>query len=181
MCVFCALYHVYVFECDGTSITMTNYTFQVGPGTGLAPMRALLQEREHQANNSGKKTKNMTNILFFGCKNAAVDYIYRDELEAYEKNKVLHSLRLAFSRDTAAKVYVQHLITEPKVALQLIDLLFNENAYIYVCGATLMGTDVHAAFVKILTEQRGEFVCVCTWALLCIFCFRLNEQWSEVV
>lgn len=128
----------------------------VGPGTGLAPMRALLQEREFQASAAKKNVaKTMKNLLFFGCKNQSVDYIYRDELEAFQSSGVLTALHLAFSRDSAQKVYVQHLISQPAVALELIDLLFNHNAYVYVCGATLMGSDVHAAFVKVLETERG--------------------------
>lgn len=73
----------------------------VGPGTGIAPMRALLQEREYQRQNNGSTGRN---TLFFGCKHAHEDYIYRDELEGYQSREVLSSLHLAFSRDQKQKV-----------------------------------------------------------------------------
>jgi NADPH-ferrihemoprotein reductase len=127
----------------------------VGPGTGLAPMRALLQERKFQQEKSKAKAGSVQNVLFFGCKNREVDYIYRDELEAYEQEGVLTKLHTAFSRDGPKKVYVQNLMVESNTAADLLDLLTNQGAYVYVCGATAMGTDVMAAFVKILEDKNG--------------------------
>ena len=126
----------------------------IGPGTGLAPMRALLQERKFQQQ-AQKFSGNCQNVLFFGCKNKNVDYIYRDELEAFEKDGILTQLHTAFSRDSAKKVYVQNLMAETKTAAELLELLIKQNAYIYVCGATAMGSDVMAAFIKILQEQHN--------------------------
>jgi len=135
----------------------------IGPGTGLAPMRALLQERKFQQQQ--QKASNVKNILFFGCKNRDIDYIYRDELEAYEKEGVLSKLHTAFSRDGNKKVYVQNLMVDPANATELVDLLINQGVYIYVCGATAMGNDVHAAFIHVLethnkmtTQQATAFV-----------------------
>jgi NADPH-ferrihemoprotein reductase len=131
----------------------------IGPGTGLAPMRALLQEREFQAQQQQAKLKKVTskatNVLFFGCKNKKVDYIYREELEGFESRGVLSELRTAFSRDGPAKVYVQELMSEPSVAASLVNLLFTEGAYVFVCGATAMGTDVMAAVHNILQTHKG--------------------------
>mmetsp|Transcript_7916 Transcript_7916/g.13118 ORF Transcript_7916/g.13118 Transcript_7916/m.13118 type:complete len:693 (+) Transcript_7916:93-2171(+) len=124
----------------------------IGPGTGLAPMRALLQERKYQQEKLSQPSGQ--NILFFGCKYQSVDYIYRDELEQYEKEGVLHKLHTAFSRDGPKKVYVQHLIEDAAVATELVDLVCNQGAYVYVCGATAMGTDVMSAFVRILQQQK---------------------------
>lgn len=126
----------------------------IGPGTGLAPMRALLQERKFQQAAQKAKTP-ATNVLFFGCKNRDVDYIYRDELEAYEKEGVLTKLHTAFSRDSAKKVYVQNLMAQPETAAELLDLVIKQKAYIYVCGATAMGTDVMHTFINILQEQNN--------------------------
>lgn len=126
----------------------------IGPGTGLAPMRALLQERKFQADKQ-KPSVAPKNVLFFGCKNRGVDFIYRDELEAFEKEGVLTAFHTAFSRDTKQKVYVQNLMVQAETAKELLDLLLNQGAYVYVCGATAMGTDVMAAFVKILQEQNN--------------------------
>ena len=77
----------------------------VGPGTGVAPFRAFLEERAAV----GAKGKNW---LFFGNQCRHLDYLYEEELEAYRKNGVLTRLDLAFSRDQAQKVYVQHRMQE---------------------------------------------------------------------
>jgi NADPH-ferrihemoprotein reductase len=79
----------------------------IGPGTGVAPMRGLLQERSHL------KAKG-NNTLYFGCKNKDVDYLYREEMEDHVSSQVLSTLHLAFSREQQQKVYVQHLIKNPK-------------------------------------------------------------------
>ena len=115
----------------------------IGPGTGIAPMRALLQERQCTGATG-------ENYMYFGCKNRTDDYLYRDELEAYEKDKTITSLRLAFSREQKNKVYVQHLLKEDSVLLK--KLVLEQNAHIYICGATMMGADV----VKVLKEVVGE-------------------------
>ncbi|MCH3857672.1 NADPH-dependent assimilatory sulfite reductase flavoprotein subunit, partial [Campylobacter jejuni] len=72
----------------------------VGPGTGVAPFRAFLQER--RARGDGGR-----NWLFFGERHAASDFYYRDELQALRDDGLLTRLDLAFSRDQAAKIYVQ--------------------------------------------------------------------------
>ena len=123
----------------------------IGPGTGIAPMRALLQERAYQRNvlkkNVGKS------VLYFGCKRRDIDYLYSDELEAYEKSGILSDLYLAFSRERAQKIYVQYLLAKNQV--ETFDLIHKEGAYIYVCGATKMGNDVRVALTAILSTQGG--------------------------
>ena len=102
----------------------------IGPGTGFAPMRALLQERQWQRE-QGLVPGN--NTLYFGCQKSTVDYIYRDEIEAMAASKVITNLHLAFSRDQEEKIYVQHLIGYPENALSLVNDL-NAGGYIYICG-----------------------------------------------
>lgn len=112
----------------------------IGPGSGLAPMRALLQDREISA-----KQGKATNILYFGCKSSKLDYLYRystlrfqayffdrEELEGYVANGTLTSLHVAFSREQKQKVYVQTLLAEEKNGKQLVELLLKKDAYIYV-------------------------------------------------
>lgn len=126
----------------------------VGPGTGIAPMRALLQEREFRARDDTSATKGAgKNTLYFGCRKREVDYIYRDELEAYEKSGTLSKLHLAFSRQhRGQKVYVQNLLESPLNASDVHqDVALG--AYIYVCGATAMGTDVMECFAKLFQEH----------------------------
>ena len=75
-----------------------------GPGTGIAPMRALLQERKFQGASSNGNNKSGKNTLYFGCKNRDVDYLYRNEIEEYHENNTVSSLHLAFSREQTHKV-----------------------------------------------------------------------------
>jgi NADPH-ferrihemoprotein reductase len=123
----------------------------IGPGTGIAPMRGLLQERRYQKL-SEKKTVG-SNILYFGCKKTSLDYLYQDELKAFEDDGVLDKLYVAFSREQREKVYVQHLLS--KNAKETWELIDSESASIYVCGGVKMGHDVTLALKEILSTQ-GE-------------------------
>ena len=147
-----------VSETDALSVFMSpNKNFRVpeqgdtpiimvGPGTGVAPFRAFLQER--QATGAGGK-----NWLFFGDQTRADDYIYSEELEAMHTDGLLSRLDLAFSRDQADKVYVQHRMLEHGKAL--FDWLEN-GAHFYVCGdATRMARDVDEALHQIIAQQGG--------------------------
>ena len=119
----------------------------VGPGTGIAPFRAFLQDRKA----SGATGKNW---LFFGDQKSAYDYLYREELEAMKAEGLLTRLDLAFSRDQDAKVYVQHRMLEN--AAELYRWL-EEGAYFYVCGdASRMAKDVDAALHKIVETAGGK-------------------------
>jgi len=126
----------------------------IGPGTGLAPMRALLQEREYLKQINNDNINMGMNVLFFGCKNQSIDYIYRDELEGFEKNEILTHFYKAFSRDSSTKEYVQHLMIKSEVSSALLKLVDENGAYVYVCGATAMGADVMTAFQSIV--QKGK-------------------------
>ena len=118
----------------------------VGPGTGVAPFRAFLQERAA----TGAKGKNW---LFFGDQRRELDFLYRDELEKYAGGGVLSRLDLAFSRDQAEKVYVQHRMKE--AAKELWGWL-QEGAHFYVCGdARRMALDVDHALHAVVAEQGG--------------------------
>lgn len=111
----------------------------VGPGTGLAPMRGFLQERAAQ--------RAKENVLFFGCRSEG-DFLYREELQAYEEAGLLQ-LFVAFSRKPGVpKTYVQQLIAEQAA---LLGDLVGRGAHIYVCGdASKMAPDVRAAFAQIV-------------------------------
>lgn len=125
---------------DNTPIIM------VGPGTGIAPFRSFIQERDNR-DAEGK------NWLFFGDRTFTQDFLYQVEWQKYLKSGVLSRLDVAFSRDQVEKVYVQHRILEN--AAQVWQWI-QEGAYIYVCGdATRMAKDVHDALV-IVAEQEGK-------------------------
>ena len=116
----------------------------VGPGTGIAPFRAFLEDRAV----TGSKGKNW---LFFGDQRREFDFLYQDELEGYQKGGVLNQLDLAFSRDQEKKVYVQNRMLEN--AKELWTWL-QEGAHFYVCGdARRMALDVDHVLHKIAAEQ----------------------------
>ena len=119
----------------------------VGPGTGIAPFRAFLQEREVL----GAPGKSW---LFFGDRNRATDFLYEDEINAWCDQGVLHRLDTAFSRDQAEKVYVQHRMMEN--ADELWKWL-EGGAYFYVCGdASRMAKDVDEALHRIVEKAGGK-------------------------
>lgn len=125
----------------------------VGPGTGVAPMRGFVRERiallEKQENVLLGKI-----LLFYGCRNSAEDFLYKDEWPEYAKKLGGNfELETAFSRELLKKVYVQDRIYAR--GKELNDLL-QLGAFVYVCGDALkMARDVQATFVKIVEEHRG--------------------------
>jgi sulfite reductase (NADPH) flavoprotein alpha-component len=117
----------------------------IGPGTGIAPFRAFLQER-NTLQHTGRSW------LFFGERNQATDFYYADYLLELQKQGRLR-LDLAFSRDSAEKTYVQHLLWERRAAVW--DWIQN-GAYLYVCGdATKMAKDVESTLLRIISDQGG--------------------------
>nr|CAG4635315.1 EOG090X027R [Artemia franciscana] len=118
----------------------------VGPGTGIAPFRAFLEERE-ATDASGE------NWLFFGDRHEKDDYIYKDEISAWQESGHLNKLDLAFSRDQKEKIYVQTRMMEN--GAELFSWL-EKGAYFYVCGdATYMAKDVDQALNDIVKEHGG--------------------------
>ncbi|WP_420489306.1 sulfite reductase subunit alpha [Neobacillus niacini] len=116
----------------------------VGPGTGIAPFRSFIQERA-VTEATGRSW------LFFGDQHAASDFLYQDELEQYQKDRVLTRLVTAFSRDTAQKVYVQHRMLEN--SKELFEWLKN-GAYFYVCGdKQYMAKDVDNTLISIIEKE----------------------------
>lgn len=118
----------------------------VGPGTGIAPFRAFLQERQARGAN-GK------NWLFFGDQHRQSDFIYENELGDMSRDSVLTRLDLAFSRDQAEKIYVQTRMRQNGKALYQ---WLEEGGYFYVCGdATRMAKDVDDALHSIVSDEAG--------------------------
>jgi sulfite reductase (NADPH) flavoprotein alpha-component len=118
----------------------------VGPGTGIAPFRAFLQERQAIGAN-GK------NWLFFGHQRVARDFFYEDELNAMKAKGVLTRLSLAWSRDGAQKFYVQDRMRE--TGRELWSWL-QEGAHFYICGdAKRMAKDVERALADIACAEGG--------------------------
>ncbi|VVD71094.1 sulfite reductase [NADPH] flavoprotein alpha-component [Pandoraea morbifera] len=118
----------------------------IGPGTGIAPFRAFVEER--QALDAPGR-----NWLFFGDRNFRTDFLYQREWQRYVKDGALTRIDLAFSRDTEDKVYVQHRMREQGKALYA---WLQEGAHLYVCGdAEQMARDVNTALVDIVAEHGG--------------------------
>jgi len=118
----------------------------VGPGTGIAPFKAFLEERDARE----AKGKNW---LFFGDQTESQDFIYKDFLMEMKNKSVLTRLDLAFSRDQKDKIYVQTRLWEKS---QEIFNWLEEGAYFYICGdAERMAKDVEATLIKIIKECGG--------------------------
>ena len=124
-------------EDDATPIIM------VGPGTGIAPFRAFVEERAERKASGGS-------WLFFGDQKYNFDFLYQLEWQDYLKNKALTKLDVAFSRDQPEKVYVQDVMR--RNAAELFQWL-ERGAHFYVCGdAERMAKDVHEALIEIVSE-----------------------------
>jgi len=122
----------------------------VGPGTGVAPFRAFLQERQAV----GAKGKNW---LFFGAQREKCDYAYKEDWEKFTRDGILTRLDCAWSRDQAHKIYVQNKMLEH--AAEIWKWMDGEGAQFFVCGdARRMAKDVDAALRKIVQEQGGKSV-----------------------
>ena len=128
----------------------------IGPGTGIAPFRAFLEERQA----TGAKGDNW---LFFGEQRQALDFLYKDQLEGMHKDGILTRLDTAFSRDQAKKVYVQDRMAEHSAELYA---WLERGAYFYVCGdASRMAKDVETALLDAIAmgsngtlEQAHEYL-----------------------
>ena len=119
----------------------------VGPGTGIAPFRAFLEERAA----TGAKGRNW---LFFGDQRATSDFLYREELAALQAAGTLTRLDLAFSRDQPEKIYVQHRMLENATELYA---WLEAGAHFYVCGdASRMAKDVDVALHQVIEQAGGK-------------------------
>jgi sulfite reductase (NADPH) flavoprotein alpha-component len=119
----------------------------VGPGTGIAPFRAFLEERRA----TGAKGKNW---LFFGDQKRDTDFLYENELTGWQKDGHLTRLDLAFSRDQAEKIYVQTRMLEHGKELYA---WLEEGGHFYVCGdASRMAKDVDAALHEVIEKVGGK-------------------------
>src|SRR5205809_2950360 len=136
--------HFHLPEDPNTPIIM------IGPGTGVAPFRAYLQERKA----TGAKGKNW---LFFGSQHERCDFAYGDEFEVYKKEGLLARLDCAWSRDQQQKIYVQHKMMEN--AAEIWKWIDAQGAHFFVCGdARRMAKDVDATLRKIVQAQGGKSV-----------------------
>jgi sulfite reductase (NADPH) flavoprotein alpha-component len=118
----------------------------IGPGTGVAPFRSFLQERE-QSEVPGKSW------LFFGDRNFTTDFLYQTDMLKFKKKGTLTKLNVAFSRDQDEKVYVQHkMLAHSREFYEWI----NQGAHIYVCGdKTRMASDVQESILSIIEIEGG--------------------------
>ncbi|WDE11089.1 assimilatory sulfite reductase (NADPH) flavoprotein subunit [Thalassomonas haliotis] len=127
-------------ESDETPVIM------IGPGTGVAPFRAFMQERE--ARDAGGD-----NWMFFGEQTFTQDFLYQVEWQNYLKSGLLTKMNVAFSRDQAEKIYVQDRLKEQAKG---VFAWLERGAHLYVCGdANRMAKDVHNSLLEIIAEQGG--------------------------
>ena len=124
----------------------------VGPGTGVAPFRAFVEERsEARSGGSGQPGKNW---LFFGNPHFETDFLYQTEWLNHLKRGTLDRLDVAFSRDQSDKIYVQHRLAERS---RLIYERLENGAYFYVCGdKERMALDVQKAVIQLVAKESGK-------------------------
>ena len=119
----------------------------IGPGTGVAPFRAFMQERE-ATGASGR------NWLFFGARRFTHDFLYQLEWQDWLQSGVLSRIDVAFSRDQREKIYVQHRMWE---ARRELFAWLQDGATVYVCGdVKAMAKDVHAMLLQVIADQSGR-------------------------
>jgi len=121
-----------------------------GLGTGMAPFRAFIEEKAYW-HRKGVKVGPV--VLYFGSRYRSKEFLYGEELEAYEKEGLVTSLRLAFSRDQKHKVYIQHLMAQDGEMLN--DYLCNRNGHFYLCGPTWPAEDVRQAIEGAFVQYGG--------------------------
>lgn len=133
--------HFRLPEDDETALIM------IGPGTGIAPFRAFMQERE-------EREAGGANWLFFGEQHFHTDFLYQSEWLAWRRQGLIDRIDVAFSRDQEEKIYVQQRLREN--AAELWHWL-EKGAHIYVCGdAERMAPDVHEALLDVIVEAGGK-------------------------
>ena len=118
----------------------------VGPGTGIAPFRAFMEQRVHDGG-TGK------NWLFFGDQSEKTEYYYKESIEDWLDEGHLYRFTTAWSRDQEEKIYVQHRLKEHGAEVWE---WFERGAYFYICGdKQYMAKDVHRALIEIAMEHGG--------------------------
>ncbi len=118
----------------------------VGPGTGIAPFRAFMEQRIHDGGD-GK------NWLFFGDQSEKTEFYYKESIESWLDEGHLYEFTTAWSRDQEEKIYVQHRLKEHGARIWE---WFERGAYFYICGdKTYMAKDVHRALIDIAKEHGG--------------------------
>lgn len=121
----------------------------VGPGTGFAPFRGFIQER--LATNAKSNA-----ALYFGCRNRAHDFIYEEEMNVAAESGALTKLKVAFSRETAKKDYVQHHIAADSKEVYAMLSDTNNPGYLYICGdGKHMAKDVNRV-LHVIVEEEGK-------------------------
>jgi len=153
----------------------TDPVVMAGMGTGLAPWRAVTQERVWQKR-QGIEVGPC--LLFYGARFSESEYLYREEFEQYEKEGVLQ-MHTAFSRDQARKIYVQHRIVEQGASVA--ELMLRRNGHFYVCGsARRVPEDIYAAMKKVVmsSERCTEVEAEATLANLKMEGRYTVEAWS---
>ncbi|KAF2448390.1 sulfite reductase flavo protein alpha-component [Karstenula rhodostoma CBS 690.94] len=106
----------------------------VGPGTGIAPMRALTYQRKFWREESQHKDIGARDMLFFGCRNAESDYYFKDEWAQLQKEGIPLDVFVAFSRDQREKVYVQDLVRQQSA--RVYEALAKRDGIVYICGSS---------------------------------------------
>jgi len=137
---------------------LTKPLILIGPGTGIAPFIGFLTHRkalllEHKKRDGNDTAANIGSVeVFFGCRHSDHDYLYQQELEAFQKDGVIDHLHTAFSRDGKKKEYVQNLMLDTTtISERLAHTIVHKAGIVYVCGdGNHMARDVQATLAELL-------------------------------
>ena len=127
----------------------------IGPVTGVVPFIAFAEERKC-IKEAKPETELGRAILYFGCKEREHDYIYKSEIAEFKAKGYITDLHEAFSREQEEKVYVQHILKSH--GKEVLDMIQNQNAHVYVCGATSMGKAVETVLEELIGEKGPQYL-----------------------
>ena len=152
-----------------TRAEMERPVVMIGPGTGVAPMRSLIYQRRHWRQEMGSSDPSCRDILFFGCRKAEADFLFKDEWEMLKRDKEPLDVFVAFSRDQVGliemhacvtwltcaqrqKVYVQDLVREQ--GGRVYEAIANKNGLVYICGSSgKMPQAVREALIEVFQKH----------------------------
>lgn len=130
----------------------------IGPGTGIAPFMGFLAHRKAIISSKESIDEVGDVSVFFGCRRANHDYLYKDDLKKLTDENIITNLYSAFSRHTNSRQYVQDIMkTNPDCTKRLVDMIMSENASVYICGdGNHMARDVQNTIAGLLGTHFGD-------------------------
>ncbi|XP_069471112.1 nitric oxide synthase, inducible [Ambystoma mexicanum] len=123
----------------------------IGPGTGISPFRSFWQQRLFDLQKKGVKARGM--VLLFGCRQSALDHLYKDETEELRRKGILQAVYTAYSREPGKpKTYVQDILRN-QLGMEVYRIVHEEQGHLYICGDVRMAREVAKALKDIISQK----------------------------